>query len=503
MSRREFLQTSAVATGAVATLAQRAAAAGAGEVASALEVPFAIKPVVAGMIHEGAWEGSCRWGDLPNLTFEVETRRLGQSVEDLKARLAQQPLPKGIETLAPVSMHSWAEAGNPEIMFDDAQLEKLAADDPRTDAYMVTAAAVPCLKIARRFKKPVIVANAPGWGLDIPAGLRREGLEGYYVRNWDELRVLLGVLRARKAFAATKLLRVTNFPNTVPSGVISAIPDLDVPKTLYGMDHVTVPYATFFGEMDAFVSRPENRKAAEALAAGLARNAAKNDMTLEELANSTLFFLYTHDVMARHEANAFTIECFELCSSLNPWKRHFTPCLTHALNKDAGLPSACEGDVNALMAMSALMYLSRKSVYMGNPDIDVEQNVLALHHSDVGRRMKGIDEADTPYEIDAFTKSGFGATLRYDFNADKGAPVTAGRFSPCGHKMLVTRGAVRGGKGLDGLGCAQSVDVDIVDARGLLRTQQDFGHHLSLVFGDYVEPLRDLGAAMGFEVVLV
>jgi L-fucose isomerase-like protein len=360
-----------------------------------------------------------------------------------------------------------------------------------------------CLRIAQRFKKPVILALAAGWGLDAPAGIRNLGLEGYYAADWPELSRLLRILVARKAFRETRILRVTNFPGRLPSGVASAIPDLDLLTKRYGIQHETLDYERFFGDMDVFVNRPANREAARALASQLVGAAASSTMSLDEVSNSMLFHLYVDDTMSRLRANAFTIECFELCSSLNPWKRHFTPCASHALRKDAGMPSACEGDVNALLAMAAEMYLSRKSVYMGNPDIDVQASTVKLHHSDAGRRPRGIDGADARYEIDAFAKAGFGATLRYDFAADKGETVTLGRFAPCGTKMLVTSGPIVGGGGLDGIGCAQNVEVRVPDGRDLLRQMANFGHHLALVYGDYVADLRDLGDMLGFEVVRV
>ena len=106
--------------------------------------------------------------------------------------------------------------------------------------------------------------------------------------------------------------------------------------------------------------------------------------------------------MDKYSCHAFTIDCFELCSSMHPWRRRFTPCLTHALLKDTGYPSACEGDINALLAMMVEMYLSRKAVYMGNPDVDVDKNTLSLHHSVASLKMKGLDKSDSYYEIDGF-----------------------------------------------------------------------------------------------------
>lgn len=188
---------------------------------------------------------------------------------------------------------------------------------------------------------------------------------------------------------------------------------------------------------------------------------------------------------------------------MNPWNRRFTPCLTQALLKDFGYPSACERDMNALLAMMIDMYLSRKAVYMGNPDIDTESNFLTIHHSIASLKMKGLDKPDSKYEIDNFAKAGFGATLRHDFNEDKGDVVTLCRFDPTAEKVLLTTGRILEGGGLDGCGCSQKVSMAIPDGGEFLARQQDFGHHLAMVFGDYTCEIGELSRMMSFEVVSV
>jgi len=39
------------------------------------------------------------------------------------------------------------------------------------------------------------------------------------------------------------------------------------------------------------------------------------------------------------------------------------------------------------------------------------------------------------------------------------------------------------------------------DARDFFHKEMDFGHHLAMVYGDYVDDLRYLGELVGFRVV--
>jgi L-arabinose isomerase len=56
---------------------------------------------------------------------------------------------------------------------------------------------------------------------------------------------------------------------------------------------------------------------------------------------------------------------------------------------------------------------------------------------------------------------------------------------------------------MDGFGCSQRVSITVSDAREAMRKMQDFGHHLSMVYGNCVEKVRDLGELMDFEVVVI
>lgn len=473
---------------------------------SALNTRLNVKFVINGGIHEGAWEGSCRHGSPENLSYEAEKTWLDIAFNNFKKDLSSMQFFPEMEILEPVKTFTWIEEGNPDIMYSDNQLEKLAPDDSKTDVYVIMGGGLPQypgFRIAEQFRKPVILANTAGWGIDMPAGIRNKGLEGYYVQNNEQLKDLLNLMFVRKAVANTKLLTVTNFKNNMPRGVVSTLTDLNILKEKYDLDYQYVNYEEFFKEMDNVEKDSNSLITARKIGEQLLKNARNSNMTLDDIVNSIQFYQTTLRFLERYSCNAFTIECFELCSSLNPWNRRFTPCLCHAMLKDTGYPSACEGDINALLAMMVQMYVSRKAAYMGNPDIDVENNRLTVHHSVASLKMNGFEEPETSYDIVSFTESGFGVTLRHDFNENLNRVMTVGRFSPSGDKMLITKGYVIGGVSGSGCGCEQRVTLQIPDGEEFFDRQQDFGHHLSLVYGDYTRQIKNLGKMMGFEVEAV
>ena len=255
--------------------------------------------------------------------------------------------------------------------------------------------------------------------------------------DFAELNQLVRLMKVHKTLRRMRILVVLE-GDLIPVGVASTIWDLEDLERRFGVGHVTVPSSLLFEAMDS-LSEEESRQG-EAIANSLIEGAERVHMKRENILPSVQFYLAAKKVMARYGCNALSIACFEICAKRIAEKRRVTFCLTHSLLKDERIPSACEGDVNVLMAMALLMYLSGRSAYMGNTyPVDVENDILALHHDVPGLRMKGSEET-LPYEIRNFTFGGWGATIRYDFSRDIGEPVTLARFDPTARRLLVAEG---------------------------------------------------------------
>lgn len=467
-------------------------------VPSALEVPFRVKVVNTGIVHEAAYEGSCRNGKLENMTYEVEMNRLNKNLENIKNKISSLELPRGVEFLEPVTVYSLVKKGDPDIHVPHPLYDALTRDDYQTDLYVVTHEFVG-LKIAEIYKKPVVILTGAGWAVCTPAAVRQLGIPSFQVKTWEELMSLVNVFKACKSVQNTKILSVTNFPSRIPWGVLSTITNLDILKERYNIGYRFVDYDELFRKMDLIVNDRAYKDEAVEIAESLMKNAGKSNMSKEDVVHSVEYYQAVRSIMKEYGCNAFTVECFELCSSMEPWKRRFTPCLTHALHKDSGIPSACEGDINVLLAMMLEMYLSGKAVYMGNQDVYPEDDTLKIHHSVASLRMNGFNNAGTPYDIHSFTESGFGVNLRHDFNKELEQEVTVSRFDPTGTEILLTRGKIIGGSGMEGCGCAQNILISIPDGKKFFEETQDFGNHLAVVFGDYVDDIRKMGKIMKFE----
>jgi L-fucose isomerase-like protein len=455
-----------------------------------------VKVVYAAIVHKGSHEGPCRAGEKMHLTTEFEKKQRKEGFESI-IREVKKSLKEDAEILEPVYIE-YAE----DFVIKERELSKLDKEIEQVDLFLIFGG----MRVfgIERYNKPVAMLGKGVSNVDVSAYFRSRGLEGYAVYDFEELNNLISLLRVRKAIQKTRILRISG-GEEIPWGVVSSIYDFKKLKEKYGTEVRTLLFEELFEEMDKIIAG--NKKEAEKFTDSLMKNAKKVYIEKKGVIGSVYFYLTAKKLMERYGCNAFTTSCFELCSTTIPEKKKFTPCLTHILLKDEGYPSACEEDVSVLFAMAFLMYLSKKSSYMGNPNIlDKKKNVLEIHHDMPGLKMYGLNEKPLPYEIRPFTHGGWGISMRYDFSRDKGKTVTLGRFDPTANKMLLIKGEIIKGnnfktQGPSGWSCILGVDIKISDGMEYFHRTADFGHHLAMVYGDYTEEIKKLGSIMQFEVV--
>jgi len=252
-------------------------------------------------------------------------------------------------------------------------------------------------------------------------------------------------------------------------------------------------------------NRLETEKA-EQLADELLRGAHKSYLDRKYVVKSAQFYRAVKSLMNRHGCNAFTIECFELCSSKLADKWTITPCLVHSLLRNEGCASSCEGDLGSLLAMRMLMSVSGKSCHQGNSDPRPE-DTFRINHSVPSMKMNGYDKPDVPYQLGRFTESGWGTKVVVDFMNNRERKITVARIDPSATKLLVLSGKLVGasGWGDDELGCSVEALIKPPNGRAdeFLKKRMDYGNHLQWVYGDYTKQMQQLGEMLNLQVEVI
>lgn len=479
-----------------------------------IDVKLNVKPGYLHLIHRSAYEGPCRSGSGHQLTPEFD-REIGEEKFAAFKETLEREYSDEVNMMDPVYL-TWTD----QYIFTEEQMKKLTEDMTDVDLFLFDGVfhQFPASEISTRFKKPVGIIGCCA-STDGVAAIRAKGLPAHGYIDHQDAASQMQYLRVKKAMRRTNVLVVLK-NDIVSKGVLSTITNLQQ----FTMDQGV--RFTFINAEDMLqeVRRTSEEREAEArdIADDLIANADECYMEKDALVKSVRFYLAVKSLLDQYECNAFTLPCFEICATKQLDKEQYTFCLAHALLKEEGIPSACEADINVLMAMNVMINLTRKAPHMGNthplaqeektdqsipsglrliPELEGRENVVSTWHAVPTRKMKGIDGEMLPYTIQPFTHGGWGATLRYDYNRDKGETITLLRFHPNGRKMFAVRGTIIGGAGFDEIGCQTGVYWEVEDVRDFFKKELEFGHHYAWVYGDYIEDLHELGDVLNVEVV--
>jgi L-fucose isomerase-like protein len=481
---------------------------------AALDVKVNIKPIFSNMVHEDAWEGPCRVGPREELTKDHEIK-IGKEQFEIWKKVLQENIDSSYaNVLEPVYLEY------PEtFVVPDHEFKKLENDAFETDLFLITYR-VPGL--VERFNKPICMINLGPTPIDLVAYYTDIGKEAYMAHDYQEFNELIELLHVRKAIANTKILILSGSEH-IPVSVNSSIHDLPMLEYKYGIRNNRLTFRMVFDEMMKIKDHVVQE--VDEITSELITNAKKINIKKDDLKQDVLFYKSVKNLMEEFGCNAFTIPCKDLCASRFPEKTRCVPCIAHSLLKDEKFPTACEEDISAWLAVAILMYLSKKSVFMGNPvlvkkgtyEIDelgimkglvssagytFDEEVLEIHHSVPGLKMDGFDKEPLPYEIGHFTYEGWGGKIQTDMADHDEKTVTLARFNRSANKVLVTKGEILKCEFRDTY-CSPAVYYHIDGGVRELRQKLGkggYGHHLAVVYGDYIDKLSKLGEIMGFGV---
>ena len=449
----------------------------------AMDLKLVVRPIVGCLTHSHFWEGPCRAGHKEDMTPEAEARLADEAFEAAKKTLAQAT--DEIEFLEPID----ARYDEKFIVGEDV-FARIEEDIDKVDFFLCMNWRIPKLE---RYRKPVVILQNGNEGIDFAAYCRSIGVEAWVCMDLRDLNDIAHALWVRKAVANTRAL-VFTAGGQPTFGIQSLIRDPEILRQRYGFEVVKLPFTAIVPYMDA-ITDDEARPIAEKLIGGANDVKVNPDWFL----NDIKYYLAARKMMDVYDCNAFSTACHELCTSEIPQARKFTPCVCHSLMKDAGIPSGCEEDLNALMAMLVLQYGANRPAFMGNPSFEAEE-LLCLHHAVPALCMNGYGTKPMQYSLWAFTGQGFGGKLQVDFAENASNAVTLGRFNPAGDTMCVKVGEVVRSEFAE-VYCSPYYYIKMDSARNFMHHLAGFGHHQVLVFGDWMASVKRISEVMGFKVL--
>lgn len=449
----------------------------------AMDTKLIVRPIIGCLTHTHFWEGPCRAGHKEDMTLEAETRAADNGFEAAKKVLegASDEM-----TLLPAIDARYTE----KFVVGEDVWKQVEEDIDQVDFFLCMNWRIPKLE---RYRKPVVILQNGNEGIDFAAYCRSIGVEAYVAMDLQDLNEIAHLLWVRKAVRNTRALVLT--AGSQPTfGIQSLIRDPEILRQRYGLEVVKLPFRDIFPFMDQ-ITDEEAKPIADRIINGSKDTKVNTDWFL----NDIKYYLAAKKMMEFYQCNAFSTSCHELCTSEIPQNRKFTPCTCHSLLKDEGIPSGCEEDLNALMAMCIMQYAADRPAFMGNPNHETDE-LIRIHHAVPALCMNGYGTKPLSYKLWAFTGQGFGGKLQVDFAENHSNSVTLCRFNPAGDTMCMKIGEVIRSE-YDDVYCSPYYFIKMDDARHFMHTLAGFGHHQVLIFGDYSKMLKDLSEIMHFNIV--
>lgn len=500
------------------------------------DVKLNVLPLLIGCEHKYYYEGPCRFGQGEALQPGYDRLANAQKWETFLTKL-KECSPAGVEIMEPAKFTRTDDWDN-----DESQWEAMAAAAHAAD-FVVAFTAIACddivLEFSDRFKTPIAVSPLSGFsGTIAVAGItsKPNNNEVYGFYKWADLGYQMKILRARKVINNTHILCAVRFGGNTSFSSVDAFNSFEHITAKLGVRFRFVNIHELFDQMSPAVEggnhttpgrvtmdlTDEDMAEVNKIADELLGEAAMTNITRENLLPSIIAYVTVKKNLDAKDCNAFTMPCPDACSTRRLNEQKFTLCLTHSLNMENGIPSACEYDTDAALSQQALIAVSGKRPYMGNtcpvpfedgalmprfattPEqyeklMSNPENLYMMQHSVAHRRLKDPAK-NSSYGVSHFAyDQGFGATLRYDFDADAGQKITFCRFSPDGSKLFIGTGEIVMGGGYDGYNCSQLVYFRVKNQKDAWEKQCFAGNHCALVYGDYAKELKDLAISLGVE----
>ncbi|MCX5685159.1 MAG: hypothetical protein NT049_15970 [Planctomycetota bacterium] len=217
----------------------------------------------------------------------------------------------------------------------------------------------------------------------------------------------------------------------------------------------------------------------------------------ETLETSAAMYLGMKAVLAKHAANAITINCL---GGFYGGHIHAYPCLGfHQLNNE-GLVGGCECDVRSTSTMVTMSALTQgRTGFISDPVIDTAKRQIIYAHCVAPNKMFGPQGETNPFQILTHSEDRQGASVRSILPV--GYMTTTIEMRQDRKEILFHQGKAVANDP-DDRACRTKLCAEPVgDIEKLFAEWDQWGWHRVTVYGDLKEQIQALAAAMGYKIV--
>ena len=222
--------------------------------------------------------------------------------------------------------------------------------------------------------------------------------------------------------------------------------------------------------------------------------------TYEEIVSAYRMYSSMEKLILEKRADGITVDCLNLFGVMPAY-----PCIGFSRLNDEGTPAACEGDVLSLFTMSIFKYLTGLPSFISDPIIDTSKNTVIHAHCVAPTKIDG--EKRYPYIIRSHAEDNKSVSLEVKFEKLGATMTVANLISDADgkSKIVVSTGEVIGSPEIN-RGCRTKIELKVDNARKMLENWPNgaiscFGLHRVLVYGNWIDEIKDLAKLLDLEII--
>lgn len=265
---------------------------------------------------------------------------------------------------------------------------------------------------------------------------------------------------------------------------------------IIGTNIRTVPHRVFY---EAFAELDITDGVRE-----LAANYSENAKKIVEPGRTDIFdaaktYFILKQILETEKADAIMMNCLP---GLRRPHKHVPPCMGFMSLRDEGVAMGCESDLDATLTMMLMQHLFGRPGFQHNPAVDTERNSYFCAHCTSATKMHGVDGPSEPYTLRSHAEAGWGTVPRVLFK--EGEEVTIAKYLSSKNgsqpQLLLYSGTILGCPPIPPTGgCRTNAEIEINELDDVTDLK---GHHLTMVYGNYVKQLRTFCQLYNIEVVV-
>jgi len=219
----------------------------------------------------------------------------------------------------------------------------------------------------------------------------------------------------------------------------------------------------------------------------------------QDVVNAARTYFVFRRLLDNEQGDAIMMNCLP---GLKHPHKHVPPCLGYMKLRDEGVPMGCESDLDATLTMMLEQQLFDRPAFQHNPSADTEKNHYFGAHCTAPTKLMGIDSPAEPYMLRNHAEAGWGAVPRVLMKTDQEVTIAKYLSSKNSEKpeLLLYSGKIVGcPPNPPAGGCRTNIETTIneLDDVALLK-----GHHLCMVYGNFVRELKTFGQLYDIKVTI-